>query len=170
MGYDGHLHEKDARRVIRVFVPLSVLIAASFPVWREAWQVALGLFLGVLCGYAITPDADHKAMTREEYRAMKKWGILGAFLVAYMTPYAYLFPHRSKWSHSLIPGTILRILYVLLPLVILAVVLLIAYNVKVPLSVGYIAFVVGWMVQDAFHYKRDKLGLFGMIRRRVYYV
>lgn len=170
MGFDGHLHEKDAKRVLRVVGPLALAILLLTIVWRPAWQVAIGLYLGSLLGFAITPDADHKAMTREEYRAMKRWGILGALLVAYMTPYAYIFPHRSRWSHSLIPGTMLRILYVmLLPLCLVITVCLIT-DLEFPLSIGYVALCAGWMIQDAFHYKRDKLGFFGMNRRRVHYV
>lgn len=170
MSFDGYLHEGDAEKVIKFIGPIALAIAFMTIVWREAWQVGLGLYLGSLCGYAITPDADHKAMTREEYRAMKKWGFLGSLLVAYMTPYAYIFPHRSKWSHSLIPGTLLRILYVALPLLFLAIAVWTVYGIKIPISVGYVSFVIGWMIQDAFHYKRDKLGIFGMNRRRVRWV
>ncbi len=169
-GFDGHLHEKDAKRVLRVVLPLSILIAIGTIVWRDAWQVGLGLYLGALCGYVITPDADHRAMTREEYRAMKKWGVFGAVLVGYMMPYAYLFPHRSRWSHSIFPGTVLRILYVTWWLIGLILLLRFQLDLKVLWIPFYSSFIFGWSLQDAFHYRRDNLGFLGMVRRRVRYV
>jgi len=167
MGFDGHLHEKDARFVVKAFTPFCVAILIATILWRDAWQVALGLYLGILCGYAITPDADHLAMTREEYRAMKKWGILGAMLVGYMTPYAYIFPHRSRWSHSMIPGTLLRILYVTFPIIGLILLLHFNFNFTILRTPFYFSMIFGWCLQDAFHYKRDDLGFLGINRRRV---
>lgn len=169
-GFDGHLHEKDSRRALRVIGPLALAIALVTIVWRDAWQVALGLYLGALCGFAITPDADHRAMTREEYRAMKRWGFLGAILVGYMTPYAYMFPHRSRWSHSLFPGTILRILYVTWLMIGMIIFVRLNFDLTILWLPFYSSFIFGWSIQDILHYKRDNLGFFGMNRRRVHYV
>ncbi len=170
MGFDGHLHEKDAKRVLRVVGPLALAIALMTIAWRDAWQVGLGLYLGALCGYAITPDADHRTMTREEYRAMRKWGLLGAILVGYMTPYAFLFPHRSRWSHSMIPGTLIRILYVTWWLIVLTVLIRLKFNLNTLWMPFYFSMIFGWCLQDAFHYKRDDLGFLGINRRRVHRV
>lgn len=167
MGFDGHLHEKDARLVLKIIGPFALAILLVTIIWRDAWQVGLGLYLGALCGYAITPDADHMAMTREEYRAMKKWGILGAILVGYMTPYAYLFHHRSRWSHSLFPGTLIRILYVTWWAILLAVLAQPKFNLTIPWIPFCSSMIFGWCLQDAFHYRRDDLGFLGINRRRV---
>lgn len=170
MSFDGYLHERDGKRVLRVVLPLSVIIALVTIVWRDAWQVAIGLYLGALCGYAITPDADHTAMTREEYRAMRKWKVFGAVLVGYMTPYAYLVPHRSRLSHSIFPGTLLRILYVTWWLLGIILFLRFRFDLKILGIPFFASFCFGWSLQDIFHYHRDDLGFLGMRRRRVRHV
>lgn len=166
MSFDGHLHEKDARRIIRIMtVPyLSVAIATLF--WRDAWLCSIGLLIGMWGGYAITPDADHTAMTREEYRAMKHWGLPGAILVAYMMPYAYIFPHRSRWSHSIFPGTLIRIAYVSVIPTLLLIALLNWIDIGMFPYWLYGGLIIAWSIQDMFHYIRDEIGPLGTNRKR----
>jgi uncharacterized metal-binding protein len=182
MSYDGWLHEKDAIRIGRFFSVLSLLlfVLATITGRDLLWHLGLGFLLGSWAGYWVTPDIDHQGSTREEYRAMRTF--IGALWVAYMIPYSFWFSHRSKWSHS-IYGTFIRILWVLfsLPIVIFvfgAILLFLTGSESlnawltgawkflrmIPLSWGTVAFLSAWAIQDMQHYKRDRLGYFGLKR------
>jgi uncharacterized metal-binding protein len=170
--FDGYLHDRDGRWVIRALSPLCLialivcLVAIPFfPVLVYFLHLPIGLWLGLLGGYWVTPDADHMGTTHEEYRAMRKLGFLGSLLVAWMIPYAYTFSHRSRKSHSIWPGTPIRFLWATLPL------FLISAAVAIWLGPAYVIWypimLIGWSIQDIFHYKRDGLGYLGLKKRRI---
>ena len=172
--YDGWKHEKIALRVrwIVMFISIALLPLTFF--WKDAVQVSIGLVFGSVMGWWVTPDIDHLSTTREEYRAIKKLGFLGALWVAYMTPYAYIFPHRSIWSHSII-GTVVRIVYIsFLPIgVFILVCNKISEYTNLLESVTFadyyiilISIFVGWFVQDMMHYLVDGIGPLGLKKRR----
>ena len=164
-GYDGHLHEKDAK-FIRKWLTILCSPVVGVNVLVGLWPVAeffIGIILGGVMGWWATPDLDHTGMTREEYRAMKKFGILGSLWVALWTPYAFIFPHRSFWSHSVV-GTAIRFLIVMTTLFLLFTITksIFGLGVKWPWTVGYVGFFLGWYVQDAAHYVRDGLDPLGI--------
>lgn len=163
--FDGRLHEKDARSVLRAMVALCLILAPLALVSPGLIYIPIGLSLGSFGGYMVTPDADHMGTTHEEYKAMRKFGFLGSLLVAWMTPYAYTFRHRSKMSHSIWPGTPIRFLWATLPLLLVAIALMIWAG---PIHAAwYPIMLVSWSLQDIFHYKRDGLGYLGLRKRRI---
>jgi len=166
MGFDGHLHERDSKIAIRITIPLAIFVACFSVVWIGLLQIAIGMIIGSFSGFAVTPDADHLAMTREEYRAMKRWGLFGVLLVAYMTPYAYLIPHRSKLSHTIFPGTLIRMAYMSIIPTLLIIVSMKWLNIDTFPYWLYIGLFFGWAAQDSLHYIRDGIGPFGTDRKR----
>lgn len=168
-GFDGHIHERQAKVVIVFFAIYSILFLGIYLVapGKWIWQVSLGMIVGAVGAWAITPDSDHLNMTHEEYRAIKKWGVFGALLVAYMTPYAAIFPHRSMWSHSIV-GSLIRIAWVMLvPAGIYCWIVVASPKLDLYWSWGYVSFVIVWCIQDCRHYKQDNLGWLGLRKRRV---
>jgi hypothetical protein len=106
--------------------------------------------------------------THEEYRAMRKMGFAGSLLVAWMTPYAYTFPHRGMKSHSICPGTPIRFLWATFPLFLMVIAAVIYFGLPGFLYViWYPVMLIGWSIQDMFHYKRDGLGYLGLKKRRI---
>lgn len=100
-------------------------IAASVPVAAGAAyitrDIGLGLLAGAGCmsGVVLSPDLDIEHKTASE-RVL--WGlspIIGLpFELAFM-PYAWAFPHRSPISHWPVLGTLGRLAYLVVLLVIL---------------------------------------------------
>lgn len=164
--YDGHLHARDAK-VVGIFLTglaLSILPLALY--WLPVWQVSLGILLGAWLGWWLTPDIDHTNSTQEEYRAMRKLGVLGAIWVGMWTPYAYLFKHRSIWSHSII-GTAIRFgMIFLVCFLFWLVVMKSIFGLEFPWSWGYVSCFIAYTIQDMVHYMRDEIGPFGLTRRR----
>jgi uncharacterized metal-binding protein len=70
--------------------------------------------LGCLAGIFLTPDLDIEAVTGSEWTIIK-WTLgLGWLWVLFWWPYAWVFHHRSIWSHLPILSTVIRLLYVAL--------------------------------------------------------
>lgn len=82
-------------------------------------QPALGISMALTItawGLLFSPDLDLANTGRHQSGGCKAWHRWKrAGLGWYWKPYGYAFKHRSKFSHTLIPGTLLRILYVVLP-------------------------------------------------------
>jgi uncharacterized metal-binding protein len=85
---------------------VTVILAA--PTFVAAWGLAGNLALALLAtgamlfgGFMFGPDLDIQS------RQYARWGIF-RFL---WLPYRGLFRHRSRWSHGIIFGTLIRILY-----------------------------------------------------------
>jgi uncharacterized metal-binding protein len=85
---------------------ITFLLAA--PVFAASWQIshhvatssvvtAAFVFGGLMFG----PDLDTLS------RQYSRW----SFARALWLPYRWCFPHRSRWSHGLIFGTLLRVIY-----------------------------------------------------------
>ena len=169
--FDGYLHDRDGKLVMRVMAVLCsamtilcMILVLIEPMAIYFFHLPLGLWLGVVGGYWVTPDADHMGTTHEEYRAMRRLGFFGSLLVAWMTPYAYTFAHRSKGSHSIWPGTPIRFLWATLILFIACAA--VAIWIDPLLVLWYPIMLIGWSIQDIFHYKRDGLGFLGLRKRR----
>lgn len=85
---------------------ITIILAA--PTFVAAWGVTGNLALALLVtgamlfgGLMFGPDLDIQS------RQYARWGVF-RFL---WLPYRMLFRHRSRWSHGIIFGTLIRILY-----------------------------------------------------------
>lgn len=76
---------------------------------------AFGCTLGVI----VNPDLDIKG-TRADKLIRKETGFIPAVAWGlFWNPYSYYIPHRSIISHGLIIGTVIRLLYIAVPLALL---------------------------------------------------
>lgn len=85
---------------------ITVILAA--PTLVAAWGLAGSLALAILAtcamlfgGFMFGPDLDIQS------RQYTRWGVF-RFL---WLPYRMLFRHRSRWSHGIIFGTLIRVIY-----------------------------------------------------------
>jgi len=122
----------------------------------ENVAVSVGATVGCLAGTLLTPDLDVDGITSSEWWLVKKLGPLGFLWMAAWWPYAKIIPHRHWLSHAPIVGTIGRLAYVLLPVVLLCV----ALGVELP-EIPLVAWhaiagaVRGLMVSDTAHWLMD---------------
>ena len=80
-----------------------------------AVTTALGCALGVI----INPDLDIKG-TRADKLIRKEAGLILAVIWGlFWNPYSHYIPHRSIISHGLVMGTVIRLLYIAVPLALL---------------------------------------------------
>jgi uncharacterized metal-binding protein len=86
----------------------AITIILAVPTFVAAWGLTGNLALAILAtgamlfgGFMFGPDLDIQS------RQYTRWGIF-RFL---WLPYRGLFRHRSRWSHGIIFGTLIRILY-----------------------------------------------------------
>ncbi|MBV9960138.1 MAG: metal-binding protein [Acidobacteria bacterium] len=86
----------------------AITVMLAVPTFAAAWGVAgsLGLATIVTCamlfgGLMFGPDLDIQS------RQYTRWGVF-RFL---WWPYKVLFRHRSRWSHGIIFGTLIRVVY-----------------------------------------------------------
>jgi len=78
---------------------------------------ALGCSLGVV----LNPDLDIRG-TRADKIIRTETGFIPAIIWGLIwNPYSYFIPHRSILSHGLIIGTIIRLLYIAVPLALLGI-------------------------------------------------
>ena len=88
------------------------------------------LALGILIGYFviaryITPDQDQVGITSEESRIMQELKIFGVLVICYFLPYAYFMRfigigrkgHRNFFSHTPGVGSLIRLTYLIMPLI-----------------------------------------------------
>ena len=85
---------------------ITVLIAA--PTLAAAWGVTGSMTLAILAtcatlfgGFMFGPDLDIQS------RQYTRWGVF-RFI---WWPYKKMFRHRSRWSHGIIFGTVIRVVY-----------------------------------------------------------
>jgi len=78
--------------------------------------LALSAGAGVLVGTLIDPDLDMVQITRSEWQMGQAVGIVSRLWVWFWWPYAWLVPHRSWISHKPLVGTVIRVAYLLFPL------------------------------------------------------
>jgi uncharacterized metal-binding protein len=82
----------------------------AVPVWILIWRLSGSVALAAVAGAAFLfgglmfgPDLDTKSV---------QYGRWGVFKVIWF-PYKFFFKHRSVWTHGLLFGTLLRIIYFL---------------------------------------------------------
>jgi len=148
----GAVHAKVAKTVW-----IGLLIGSAYLAFTWQVQMAIGLALGGLGGFLITPDIDHFKRTHEEYRVYWHLGPLaGKLWQAYWSPYSIFIPHRHWISHLPGVGTAIRILYLGIPLWVSVYLL----EVEIPAwDMGYVAAFAAWTAQDFFHWVFDGFGL-----------
>lgn len=116
----------------------------STPIYIDSNMLGIGFILGTI----ITPDYDFNKIYVK--KLIKKIPVLGFFWNLYWYPYSLLFKHRGI-SHNLILGTITRVIYLCLPIILLYV---LGY-IYIQLSFYYIYIIIGWYIQDFIHYILD---------------
>ena len=84
-------------------------------------NLAIATALGCALGVILTPDLDVKG-TRADNLVRNKIGYIPALVWGILwNPYSKLIPHRSIWSHGLIIGTVIRLLYMAVPMALLGI-------------------------------------------------
>ena len=142
----GKTHDRVT--ILLALPTLAVGWLATGSLWMGCLVVSAMLFGGLMFG----PDLDTDSV---QY---KRWGVF-RFL---WYPYRVFFKHRSRWSHGLLFGTLIRILYfafVIASLVALGVYLRATLIAKTPFDFNEIA--RAWeMTKAAFtHYDGKKIAL-----------
>jgi uncharacterized metal-binding protein len=86
----------------------AVTFLLTAPIWAAAWKITEDIPLATIItfgflfgGLMFGPDLDTHS------KQYTRWGIFKGFWY----PYQAFFKHRSRWSHGLIFGTFLRVVY-----------------------------------------------------------
>ena len=106
-------------------------------------QVSIGLILGTI----ITPDYDFDKTYIK--KIIKKIPVIGFLWNLYWYPYSKLFKHRGL-SHNLLLGTITRVLYLSLPILLFCL-----FTNTYIYNNTYMYILLGWYIQDFVHYILD---------------
>lgn len=112
---------------------------------------AIGCFLGI----AMTPDLDQISISKSEWRLVKKFGPFGFLWCSYWWLYARIIPHRSFWSHFPIVGTVIRTLYITIPIIGLCIWKGYAPNIPQFVIDILIGGFIGLSVSDTLHWAMD---------------
>lgn len=111
---------------------------------------------GATLAFLIDPDMmdQHQITTRGEHRLFDIFPPLGIFVYIYMWPLARLLPHRHILSHLPPLNTVVRILYCIVPFL-----MLLWYGFEISIQVDYaqvISFIAGGFILDCIHATLDK--------------
>lgn len=111
------------------------------------------LTVGVLSGLVLSPDLDVDGgfIGMAHLRRIGcVGGVLSGLWRVYWYPYAKIIPHRSHISHSVLFGTLLRVFYLIFPL-------LVANFFGVPMSIPqwFGMWFLGLCLSDALHIFMD---------------
>lgn len=140
---------------ITAAVCITSVVVAPSPV---VVALAAGAVLGATGGLMVTPDIDQNDITHEERRLIKFFAPLGWLWTLFWLPYSLVMPHRGM-SHTVPQGTLSRVLYIGIPLVLLAW----AFDLRPsPVVVQYLPYSIGtflacWFMQDMVHLIQDGL-------------
>jgi uncharacterized metal-binding protein len=124
--------------------------------WIEA---SIFWVLIMVWGFYFSPDLD-LSDGAWKCKAWHRWKRLR--LGWFWIPYGMLFKHRSGWSHSLLPGTAVRLGYALIPLVLIGAALFQVWSlIRNPLfiNVWLLIFLIGQaaLLADLVHLTVDAL-------------
>lgn len=157
---DGKTHFAAWKMFLPVVAGVSVGIAMKYPI------IGVGNAVGYLMGAVMDGDLDQIGLSSAEGRAMRSAGFIGVLWVMYWMPYAYVFPHRSSWSHFPYFSTALRLAYLFVPFIGIAYYIDVLHYIKNPLIImGLLGVWNGLSWADTVHYILD-LGHGSRRRRR----
>ncbi len=131
----------DSNRTGHVFAATTVgstiaIAAATMGEFEIAWIGAGVPIYEILC----TPDHDHASRKIRGNLVKRLW-------LTYWTPFKFGVPHRSKWSHSLLFGTPIRLVYALSPL------FLVGHLLKLDVQLLPILWIA--LISDSVHLLKD---------------
>ena len=117
----GTVHYTYIKRATIPVIGFALGLFLVFPTWYDCW-ISL-IFHFIVCRY-IDPDLDAIGASDAEKRIRHELGICGAFIFGWWSTYAALMDwilrkgsHRSWLTHSIVPGTIIRVIWFDLPMV-----------------------------------------------------
>lgn len=95
----------------------SVIAVATFALSQDP-LASLVAAIGTVSGIFLTPDLDQESINGSEWAIIRHTFGLGFLWVMFWYPYAVAFKHRSFYSHFPVVSTLIRVLYLLIPLVV----------------------------------------------------
>lgn len=129
--------------------------AVLIPIFTVNPFYGLSWIIGCTLGMFIHPDWDVNHPTYPNAVIKKKFGSIVAKVYWFVQlPYAKLIPHRSWVSHSPILSTIIRMVYIGIPLLPLAF-FLPTDIIGVMLNEYTAVAIIAWMVTDLNHIRKD---------------
>lgn len=154
---DGRTHAA-ANAGLLTFITIGGAVAVYTQPDTVTASLAAGAILGAAGGLLITPDIDQTAVTHEERRLIRVLGPLGYLWTLFWLPYGIAFAHRGM-SHTIPQGTLSRVLYVGIPVFLLAWASGLRPDAA---SVQYMlygcgTFLAAWFLQDLSHLMLDGL-------------
>lgn len=112
-------------------------------------DIAAAIGAGCLLGIILSPDLDQPTLTHGEWLVIKRVPIFGWLWVAYWSMLYARIPHRHWLSHAPIIGTAGRLVYLLLPLLVL--------GVRLPVNAWTLGGVFGLCASDVLHWIMDRI-------------
>lgn len=122
----------------------------------------IGLTIGAVIGHYLTPDYDLNHVQYTQRLLIRKCWLLGWIWRIYWYPYSILCTHRGS-SHSWPLGTLIRLLYMLAPLAVLA---LIYIPIITGVSIWLLFIFVGQSLQDFSHLRLDNRMPYAIFARK----
>ncbi len=182
--YDGAIHHLWWRRgyiIIAVICGLLMMISSMVNAFYDgvlfsALQVCIWMHIFYMIGRWIGPDSDQLMMTSGDNRMVRELGIFGIVFGFWWTMYAYLMfaiaklggfahpwygAHRSWLTHSILPGTAIRLAWFNVPIFILFLAIYKVYEwhpgiqFVIPYCTGS---AWAFIVADQIHLLVDKIG------------
>ena len=116
-----------------------------------------GVVAGTGCasGIFLTPDLDQEGISASEWSIIKSTLGVGFIWLWFWWLYAKAFKHRSLWSHFPVVDTLIRIMYLTIPLFIAGLVL--GWEVNQTKLWFFAWWVFGLAVSDTIHWVMDGL-------------
>lgn len=122
---DGKKHDRNV-----LIAAVVLLVAVTY--WRQ-WPLIIVPFVMVIWGLYFSPDldlSDSGSAKGGACRAWHRWRRLG--LGWFWKPYGYRYTHRSPLTHSIWPGTFIRLLYISQPAILILLASLLLVRIKFP--------------------------------------
>jgi hypothetical protein len=168
---DGETHEKWRRVGFIGIVVLEVggiiYWTSTFPQRNEIFLCMVSLLFNYFLTRYISPDLDQLTMTSQEARMFKELSIFGLLGMMWWLGYAGIMAilvgkgsaHRSKLTHTIIPGTLIRMIWFNIPI---SLVLYFVHQKYQLLSYSYLVapYLIGqfisWSYADIIHFTLDR--------------
>lgn len=139
----------------RITTALAPMAGVASMLIMQSPAIGLCVGIGTLSGLAIEPDLDIATLTHSERRMIRRYGALGRAWSAFWYFYGLSFQHRSKWTHTPILGTLIRLLYLLWLPLLLGLIFAPGVTAGFLFSEYFIAYFVGLVIADTGHWLAD---------------